>query len=475
MTDIPDRLAEPAGEPTPGETVTGSSTAGTPAPLQPMMDHVPDAPPPGVPTLRPRDRGALTWLVLAAALVLTGTVLFVGGLTLGRQTALSPGTPADLQTQFQPFWDAYHAIEQRYAGGPVDDGKLVEGAIDGMFKSLGDPYSAYMSADDYRRSLSGLSGQFEGIGATLTTLDTTGSEGCSPAGPDCRVTVVRPLPGSPAEKAGVRPGDVIVAVDGASVEGKTVDEVVKLVRGPRGTQVMLTVQRDGGPPFDLTITRDVITSVDVSTRLLANGEVGYLRIGSFSANVARDFAEQLRDLVGAKNVRKIIVDVRDDPGGFVDQARTIASQFVASGPILWQETAGALQTPLEAEPGGAATDPSIEVVVLVNKGTASASEIVAGALQDTGRARLVGERTYGKGTIQEWQVLGGEAGGFRLTVAKWLTPAKRWINGEGLAPDVTVSAADLAGAAPGADPALDKAVELLTGASAVGRLLPLAA
>jgi carboxyl-terminal processing protease len=465
MTDIPARPAEPTGNPPLGEPGTGQSTTG----------QVPDVPPPDVPSVRRRGPGALTWIALAAVLVLAGTALLIAGLTLGRQTALSPGTPADLQGQFQPFWDAYHAIEQRYAGGPVDEGKLVEGAIDGMFKSLDDPYSSYMNAEDYRKSLSGLSGQFEGIGATLTTLDATGAEGCSPAGPACRATVVRPLPGSPAEKAGVRAGDVIVAVDGASVEGKTVDEVVKLVRGPRGTQVTLTLQRDGGSPFDLTITRDVITSVDVSTRLLANGEVGYLRIGSFSANVARDFAEQLRDLVGEKNVRKIIVDVRDDPGGFVDQARTIASQFVASGPILWQETAGPVQTPLDAEPGGAATDPSIEVVVLVNKGTASASEIVAGALQDTGRARLVGERTFGKGTIQEWQVLGGEAGGFRLTVAKWLTPAKRWINGEGLAPDVTVSAADLAGAAPGADPALDKAVELLTGASAMGRLLPLAA
>jgi carboxyl-terminal processing protease len=417
----------------------------------------------------------VVWLALAAALLLGGSALFIAGLTLGRQTALSPGTPAGLQARFQPFWDAYHAIEQRYAGGPVDEDRLVEGAIDGLFKSLDDPYSSYMKAEDYRKSLSGISGQFEGIGATLTTLDSAGAEGCTPAGPSCRITVVRPLPGSPAEKAGVRPGDVILEVDGAAVDGKTVDEVVKLVRGSRGTPVTLTLQRDGVSPFDLTITRDVITSVDVSTRLLANGEVGYLRIGSFSANVARDFAAQLRDLVVEKRVRKIIVDVRDDPGGFVDQARSIASQFIASGPILWQETAGAEQAPLEADPGGAATDPSIEVVVLVNRGTASASEIVAAALQDTGRARLVGERTFGKGTIQEWQVLGGEAGGFRLTVAKWLTPSKRWINGEGLTPDVTVSAADLAGAAPGADPALDKAVELLTGASAASHLLPLAA
>jgi len=475
MTDIRNGPADSAGEPSPDELKTDQPTTFQSTTDQALHVPPPHFPPPGGPSAARRGRGALTWVGLAAVLVLAGTTLFVAGLTLGRQTALSPGTPADLQAPFQPFWDAYHAIEQRYAGGPIDEGNLVEGAIDGMFKSLGDPYSSYMNAQDYRRSLSGLSGQFEGIGATLTTLDATGTEGCSPAGPACRMTVVRPLPGSPADKAGVRAGDVVAAVDGASVDGKTVDEVVKLVRGPRGTQVILTLQRGGESPFDLTITRDVITSVDVSTRLLANGEVGYLRIGSFSANVARDFAEQLNDLVGEKNVRRIIVDVRDDPGGFVDQARAIASQFIASGPILWQETAGALQTPLDAEPGGAATDPSIEVVVLVNKGTASASEIVAGALQDTGRARLVGERTYGKGTIQEWQVLGGEAGGFRLTVAKWLTPDKRWINGEGLAPDVTVSAADLAGAAPGADPALDKAVELLTGASAASRLLPLAA
>ena len=424
---------------------------------------------------RPRRRDAVAWVALAVGILLAGGALFVAGLTLGRQTALNPGTPADLQSRFQPFWDAYHAIDQQFAGGPVDRDRLVEGAIDGMFKALGDPYSSYMSAEDYRRSLSGISGQFEGIGATLTTLDTAGTEGCSPAGPECRVTVVRPLPGSPAERAGIQPGDVIVKVDGSAVDGKAVDEVVKLVRGPKGTPVTMTLQRGSGQPFDLTITRDVITTVDVSTRLVADGQVGVLRIGGFSSNVARDFAQQLGDLVGNKGVRKIIVDLRDDPGGFVDQARSIASQFIASGPVLWQETAGGAQTPLEAEPDGAATDPGIQVVVLVNRGTASASEIVAGALQDTGRARLVGERTYGKGTIQEWQVLGGEAGGFRLTVAKWLTPSKRWINGEGLTPDVEVPASEAAGAAPGTDPVLEKAVELLTGASALRPLLAPAA
>jgi carboxyl-terminal processing protease len=306
-----------------------------------------------------------------------------------------------------------------------------------------------------------VSGQFEGIGASLAAESPAGSD-CSPAGDACALVVVRALPGAPAEKAGLLAGDRVLAVDGTPVAGKTLDDVVKLIRGPRGTPVVLRISRNG-PPFDVTVTRDVISSVDVSTRLLAGGTAGYIHIDAFGSRVAADFAAQLGDLVTNKQVRNIIIDLRDDPGGFVDQARAIASQFIADGPILWQQAAGMEPVAQEALPGGVATDTSVHVVVLVNRGTASASEIVAGALQDRGRARLVGEQTFGKGTIQEWQVLGGDTGGFRLTIAKWLTPNKRWIHHVGLVPDVLVSAE---GAPAGTDPVLDKALELLAGQSA---------
>jgi len=166
-------------------------------------------------------------------------------------------------------------------------------------------------------------------------------------------------------------------------------------------------------------------------------------------------------------VKKLILDLRGDPGGFVDAARTIASQFIASGPVYWEEFANGTRRATEAEPGGVATDPSIKLVVLVDGGSASASEIVAGALQDTGRAQLVGATTYGKGTIQQWQEL-GDYGGFRLSTAKWLTPKQTWIHGKGIQPDVAVSAP--AGDPTGKDAVLDKALEIL-GATGTGRMV----
>jgi carboxyl-terminal processing protease len=331
-----------------------------------------------------------------------------------------------------------------------------------MFKALGDPFSSYMTGEAYRASLTGLSGQFEGIGAVITTEDAAGKQGCTPAGTSCRIAIVRVIPGSPAEQAGLRAADVIMSVDGTSVAGKTTDDVVNLVRGPRGTVVTLLVARDG-TTFDVRITRAIINPSDVTSRLIDDGALGYIQISSFGSGVAADFTGQLRTLLAA-GVHGIVLDLRGDPGGFVDQARTIASQFVASGPIYWEQTAGGARAPYGAEPGGIATNPKLPVIVLVDKGTASASEILAAALQDTGRGRLLGTTTYGKGTVQEWQLLGQDAGGFRLTIARWLTPSERWINGRGLTPNVTFQAP--MSPPVGSDPVLHRAVQLLTGTGA---------
>jgi carboxyl-terminal processing protease len=196
---------------------------------------------------------------------------------------------------------------------------------------------------------------------------------------------------------------------------------------------------------------------EVESRDLANGTVGYIRLSGFS-----DHSAEALDKVAAEDVRagrtKLILDLRGNPGGFVTAAREVAGQFLADGTIFWQEDAEGNQTETVAQPGGAATDPAIQLVVLVDGGSASASEIVAGALQDRGRAKLIGTQTYGKGTVQQWTQLEGDSGGFRLTIAKWLTPDKTWVHGKGLTPDLVVDAAP---AKPGDDPVLDAALEEL--------------
>jgi carboxyl-terminal processing protease len=209
----------------------------------------------------------------------------------------------------------------------------------------------------------------------------------------------------------------------------------------------------------MSITRDTIVSEDVSSQVMANGKVGYFKINSFSEKVGSDLATQLQDLVGTQHVSSIILDLRDDPGGYVDQARQVASQFVATSPLYWEQSAGQDPVAQTSIAGGVATDTALKMVVLVNGGTASASEIVAAALQGNNRAQLIGQKTYGKGTIQEWKPLAG-AGGYRLSVRKWLTPNQTWIHGVGLMPDVVI---DPTGAPAGTDPVLDKAIQILTG------------
>ena len=402
-------------------------------------------------------------LAIAAVAILAGSALFVSGYSLGRQTAVEPGTPASEDAAFRPFWDTYHTINDRYAGGEVQRDTLIQGAIRGMIGSLGDPYSAYLSSDDYRKSLQGISGQFEGIGAEIATEGPDGTKGCTPLGATCRLVVTHPLPGSPAAGAGLLPGDIILAADGVTLDGLTIDGARDKIRGPKGTIVTLNVQRGSGATFDLAITRDVVQEKEVDSRVLAGGAVGYVRIRGFSdaaadATVAA-FAEHLK-----AGRTKLILDLRGNPGGYVTAARKIASQFIASGVIFYEQDASGTQVATEALGDGIATDPHLRIVCLIDGGSASASEIVAGALQDTKRATLVGQTSFGKGTIQQWQELTGEGGAFKLTIARWLTPDKRWIHKVGLTPDVSVTLPDPLPA--GSDPTLDKALQVLDAAAA---------
>ncbi|MFI5262219.1 MAG: S41 family peptidase [Candidatus Limnocylindrales bacterium] len=443
----------PVAEPSDSEVPGGLSTA-LPGPAIPRR------------TRPPRIRGARVALVLT--LVMAGSALFVSGYSLGHLQAGTPGTAAADEAAFQAFWDAYHAITQDFVGTPVDQRTLVEGALSGMFATLKDPYSQYLAPTDLTSTLSSLSGQFSGIGAVMNARAPDGTEGCTPLGPTCALVVLRTIPGAPAESAGLLANDVIVAVGGQVVAGQTIDTVTNEVRGPQDTTVVLRLVRDGGAPFDMSITRQVVVEPEVDSRLVAGGQVGYIHLAQFSPTSPAEFKQQLQALL-AQGVTHIAFDLRGDPGGFVDAAQSIASQFLASGPAFWEQFADGHQVAQLAQSGGVATDRKIQLVVLVDKGSASASEIVAGALQDTGRGKLVGQTTFGKGIIQEFQTMTDDMGGFRLTIAKWLTPVtKTWINGKGLTPDIVVTPPTNPPA--GDDPGLDAAVKALLGSAAPSSL-----
>jgi carboxyl-terminal processing protease len=430
-----------------------------PEPYVPGLSPAPAGPIGPVTTARHATRnGAALGLAIAFVVVMAGAALFMSGFWLGNRDQSHPGTPASDDQLFEPFWNAYQTIVNRYAGGDVDKAKVIQGAIKGMIESLGDPYSSYLSPEDFQKSLQEISGQFEGIGAEIGTVDAAGqTSDCATLGPACRLVVIAPIEGSPAASVGLKPGDVITAIDGSALNGLTVDDARNKIRGRKDTQVKLTIERQGQAAFEVTITRDVIQQKEVIAKDLANGQVGYIRLTGFSTTGAKGVhTELVADI--AKGQKKIVLDLRGNPGGFVEAARDVASEFIADGTLFWQQDADGTKTPTNATGSGVATDPSIDVVVLVDRGSASASEIVAAALQDRHRATLVGETSFGKGTVQEWTPLEG-AGGFRMTIARWLTPDQRWIHKVGVVPDVAVTVP--ADVAAGDDPVLDRALVVL--------------
>jgi carboxyl-terminal processing protease len=398
---------------------------------------------------------------MAIALVaVSAAAVFWAGLSLGSQAT---GRTAEERAAVEAFSQTYRIITDQYIGSPAPE-DLLEGAIRGMFDVLDDPNSRFMRPDEFDAALDDARGEFEGVGAVMATQDDRG-EPCEPIGDDCGLRVLDVLIGAPAQAAGLQVGDVVTGVDGQPLDGRTIDDSVRLIRGPRDSEVTLTLRR-GGEPLELVITRDTVISEDVHSAVLADGQVGYLAIDSFGVRAADRFASALREHLDA-GLERLIVDVRDDPGGFVDATVAISSQFLDGGPVFWQQDASGRQTAVEVIGDGLALDADVEVVVLINAGSASASEILAGALQDAGRAQLVGERSFGKGTVQEWTQLPGENGGFRLSVAQWLTRDKTPIDGIGLQPDVLVEGdgeryrPGSSGADPARDPQLQAAIGLL--------------
>lgn len=417
----------------------------------------------------PAGRSALTWvgsLVLAAML---GTLLFVAGyLAAGGSTAAGGCTaPAPA---FAALCEAYDNLKQQYVD-KLDDTQLVDGAIEGLFKyGVKDPFSGYMTPEQYQQALGSLSGKFSGIGAEMAVKNTvkpTDLAACTELSQTCVLVVVAPLADSPAEKAGLLAGDIITAVDGVTVDGTTLQDEVGKVRGEAGSQVTLTVRRDTRV-FDLKITRSEITQKEVTTRML-DGKIGYIALHAFSPASADQFHDALKLLL-ADGATSIVFDLRDNPGGYIDAARRIASEFIGSGLIFTQESARDGVKRWESVSGGLATDPKLRVMVLVNNGSASASEIVSAALLERHRATIIGQHTYGKNTVQVWTELQNK-GGVRVTVSRWFTPDHNSVAPDGVQPQIAVVVPD--GTPAERDLYLERAVAELnaSAASTPGRLL----
>ena len=359
----------------------------------------------------------------------------------GEQQA---STPDDVETLFVPFWEAWNIVHDQYVEQPVDDVALMQGAIRGMMATLGDQHTFYMEPEAFESENSSLQGSYEGIGAYV---DTDGDY----------LTIISPIEGSPADQAGLMPGDKVIAIDGEDMTGIAPEEARLKVLGPDGSEVTLTIVRDGeSGTLQFVITRAEIVIRSAEGKMLEDG-IAYVDINTFGEQTTPQLRETLDELM-AQNPRGLVIDLRNNPGGYLTTAIEVSSEFIEDGLIMVEQYGNGERDEYMALGNGRATE--IPIVVLINEGSASASEIVAGALQDYGRATLVGMQSYGKGSVQIRQPLSNDQGAARVTIAKWLTPKERAINHVGLTPDVIVEITEADFEAE-RDPQLDAAIETL--------------
>lgn len=359
-------------------------------------------------------------------------------------SATATSIPGDLEDLFAPFWETWDIVHEQYVDQPVDDLKMMQGAISGMLDSLGDEHTGYMDPETFVEATRPLDGSYEGIGAYV---DVTGDY----------LTIISPMPGSPAEAAGLKAADRVIMIDGKDMTGIDPSVALKSVLGPAGTQVILTIQRgEENEILEFTITRATIDLPSVEGKMLDNN-IAYISISTFGENTTDLLKETLRELL-VNNPKGLILDLRYNTGGYLVTAIEVISQFIPDGVVMYEVEGDGTETVYEALPGGLAIE--IPLVVLVNEGSASASEITAGAIQDFGRGALVGVTTYGKGSVQNWIPLDNNQGAVRVTIARWLTPNHRQIHKVGLTPDYVVEITD-ADIEAGKDPQLDKAIEVL--------------
>jgi carboxyl-terminal processing protease len=402
-------------------------------------------------------------IVIALTIIIIGS--FSGGFLVGQafpllnqtknneSTATTINNPQisstnspEMDKLFEPFWETWNYVLAQYVEQPVDQTIMMRGAITGMLQSLGDPHTSYMDPEMFRQQNAPLQGEYEGIGAWV---DVSGEF----------LIIISPMPGSPAEQKGLRSDDRVIAVDGEDMSGIEGNLVLRRILGEAGTDVTLTIYRPSvDETFDVTITRQKITIPSVTGEIL-DDNIAYVQLMNFGDKTHQDLRKVLKDLLKEKPIG-LILDLRNNGGGYLNTAIDVTSEFVNQSPIMYEDFGDGERITYKAKPNGMATE--IPLVVLINEGSASASEITAGAIQDYKRGVLVGKTSYGKGSVQNWLTLQNDQGAIRVTIARWLTPNERQINELGLTPDfdVEITEEDLLAEK---DTQLEKAIQILLG------------
>lgn len=394
--------------------------------------------------------------IIASVFLITSVIAasFASGFWLGKGqvppppiegvTNLDAGQPEAVD--FSLFWDVWRVIQQEYVDkGDLDFQKMVYGAISGMVKSLGDPYTVFLTPEDSKVFQEDVSGEFQGVGMEIDIRED-------------ELTVIAPLDGTPAQQAGLRAGDKILKVDEVFTRDITIEEAIKLIRGPKGTEVTLTIFREGwDEPKEFKIVREVIVVPSLRWEI-RDDDIAYIKIYQFYDKARADFARAAMDILRGQT-KKIIIDLRNNPGGYLEVAQNIAGWFLERNQVVTIEDLGPGQDRIEFRAQGPSSFADYFVVVLINRGSASGSEILAGALRDNQGIKLIGEKSFGKGSVQELKNFDDQSS-LKITVAKWLTPNGDFITDKGLEPDVPVEMTEEDYDA-GRDPQLDKAIEIL--------------
>ncbi len=377
--------------------------------------------------------------------------IFIIGFILGNFFSCSDSISSSLNSPQGVYFDGdlfqhvWSSLKENYVKQPVEDKDLFYGSLEGLVGGIDDPYSVFLDPDSAKKFLEDMAGSFEGVGMELGIKDD-------------RLTVIAPLSDTPAFRAGLRAGDKIFGIDDQDTSVMSLDEAIHLIRGPKGTTVKLTIWHEGDTKTeDVEITRDVIDIKTVSWELKGN-KVAYLKISHFSEDTWKDF-QDVAIVITRADPRGLILDLRNNPGGYLDTAVDMAGYWLGKKVVVISRDAQGTEKEYQANNEGDLRH--IPTVVLVNQGSASASEILAGALQDYKQATILGEKTFGKGSVQELENL-KDGSALKLTVAYWYTPLGRSINEEGIVPDIEVGMTE-DDYLHERDPQLDKALSILEG------------
>lgn len=377
------------------------------------------------------SKARIIWVVVIVLLIgasfLAGNYTGKSGVNIGIEIGpkqisnTEKGKPQ--QVDFSTFWDAWNKLNKNYVND-LDPQNLVYGAISGLLSATGDPYTEFFKPDENKRFKDDISGEFEGIGVEISSVDNL-------------PTVVAPLSGSPAEKAGLKAKDIIVEVDGTKTSDIGFEETINRIRGKKGTTVKLKISRSSSEqPLEISVVRENIKVASVTHEIKDAGgkSVFYIKVRQFGDDTEQLFDEAIAD-ARKQNVDRLILDLRNNPGGYLDTAVSMASNFLDGGVVVSEVDKDGKKKDFNTDKK--ATLPDIKMVVLINGGSASASEIVAGALKDRGRATVIGEKSFGKGSVQVMENL-SDGSAVKITVAKWMTPKGTHIDKVGISPDIEI-------------------------------------